>query len=221
MAVERTFLMVKPDGVQRGLVGEHCLERRAGAQLSLEEVAQPGRERRGALAEVLQQRLAQRLRVGAQHRRGQVARVVPDGVGIHQQQTARAVLLEPEPEGLARRGVAEAQHAVGREPRGAPLVAQEEVGRCDDGSPLQVRPAPQLRGGLGQKRPAEHGGELCDGPRGAWRRVERPAGDDAPLGLAQELRQRGRGIIAHLVDQYTQRVAQPVQPMWLQNRAIE
>ena len=37
-----------------------------------------------ALAEVSQQRVAEGLRVGAQHRRGQVARVVPDGIGIHQ-----------------------------------------------------------------------------------------------------------------------------------------
>jgi hypothetical protein len=123
-----------------------------------------------------------------------VVRVVPGAVGIDEQQVLGSVAQDPQAQRLARRRRTDLEDHLGRVVGGEGFVAQEEVRGGDDGRTGDVGAAAQLRGGVGENRPARraaearHRGGECDV------RVEGPARDDAARVAADEVGECSDGV---------------------------
>ena len=170
------------------LGGERLLGRRLGGE--------PGRGRLAVAAPDPRRPAGGELAgVGAQDRRRAPARLVP-AAGRVDHDLVGSGGRDPGPQRLARRHLAETQDQVGPDALGEALVPEQEVVGGDHMRAV-VRPAAQLRGGLGEQREARRLGEASE--RLPQLRVELAAGDDHPgSGLVDVLRdlveQEGRGL---------------------------
>ena len=96
---------------------------------------------------------AERGGIGHHHPRGEMTRVVPDPVGIHEHEVLGRAGLQGQAQGLAHGRVTDAHHHIGSPARGDLRIAKQQVGVGKNRRPIHMGPAAHLGSGVGHHRP--------------------------------------------------------------------